>query len=110
MKITDNIGQNVTILVNILQYHTISDNISRYITILDEILSIYNNIKIELYIMEELSILKLEISIWKILDNIGQYQTILGNIGQYLAILYNIGQYFLVSFNTVNLGNLDHPG
>ena len=35
LKITDNIGQNVTILVNILQYHTISDNISRYIAILD---------------------------------------------------------------------------
>ena len=49
--------------------------------------------------MEELSILKLEISIVKILDNNWQYQTILGNIGQYLAILYNIGQYCLVSFN-----------
>ena len=63
MEITESIEQNVIILVNILQYHTISDNISRQITILDEILSIFNNIEKELYIMEELSILKLEISI-----------------------------------------------
>ena len=53
----------MTILVDILQYHTISDNTTRQITILDEILSIFNNIEKELYIMEELSILKLEISI-----------------------------------------------
>ena len=32
----DDIGQNVKILVNILQYHAISDNIIRCITILDE--------------------------------------------------------------------------
>ena len=48
MKITDNIRQNETILVNILQYHIISDNISRYITMLDDILSTYNNIQIKL--------------------------------------------------------------
>ena len=96
MKITDNIGQNMTILVDILQYHTISDNISRYIRISYETLSIDNNVNIELKIMEELSIPKLEISIWKIMDNIGKYWAILGNTGQYLAILYNIGQYCLL--------------
>ena len=68
---TDWMWQYITILVDILKYHTIPDNISRYITILDKILSIYNNIPTELKIMEELPILKLEASIWKRLDNIG---------------------------------------
>ena len=54
-----------------------------------ELLIAAKDIQKKLQIMEELSIMKLEIS------NI----TTLKNIGQYLAILYDIEQYRLVMFN-----------
>ena len=74
LKITDNIGQNVTLLVDILQYQTISENITWW--------SIFNNNEQYLNIIHGHH-LTIPNKVWKLQNNVGQTLTSFNNVGGY---------------------------
>ena len=107
MKITDTIGQNVKIYVNIGWYLIISYIIIQYLTLLDETLSTYIKQYPDKIIYHGRIVyfktwnihLKNTEQYWAIPDNIGQYWTIFGNFIWYWKISRSFVQYLNVSSN-----------